>query len=170
MPDIPAQTILCFDFGTGQIGVAVGQTVAASARGLSVLKARDGQPDWSQVMTLIEQWRPDQLLVGLPLNMDGSESEFCRRCRKFARRLAARGRLQVLMVDERLSTASAKSERFSEGLPVAGKRRKGAAGQGRRRGVSGSASGNYRENPVDAEAAALILQTWLSQPECGLEP
>lgn len=153
MPDVPAQTILSFDFGVGQIGVAVGQTVAASARGLQVLKARDGKPDWGQVEALIEQWRPDQLLIGLPLNMDGSESEFCRRCRKFARRLSARTGLKATMVDERLSTASAKSERFQH-----------------ERSVNKSASNNYRENPIDAEAAALILQTWLYSPDCGLAP
>lgn len=149
MPETPAQIVLCFDFGTGQIGVAVGQTVVASARGLGVLKARDGKPDWEQISSLVDEWGPDQLLVGLPLNMDGSESEFCRRCRKFARRLVARTGLKALMVDERLSTVSAKAERL----------------QNRSGG-----NGNYRENPVDAEAAALILQTWLSSPDCGLQP
>lgn len=169
-PDISAQTILCFDFGTGQIGVAVGQTVAASARGLSVLKARDGQPNWAQVAALVEQWRPDQLLVGLPLNMDGTESEFCRRCRKFARRLSARTGLKATMVDERLSTASAKSERFQSEEVIGGKRQKRSSQSSVRSGSRSGASDNYRDNPVDAEAAALILQTWLYNPACGLEP
>ncbi len=166
-PDTPAQTLLGFDFGTAQIGVAVGQTVTASTRGLCVLKAHDGRPDWTQITTLVTEWQPSMLLVGLPLNMDGSESEFCRRCRKFARRLTARTGLKVVMVDERLSTAIAKSEhwqtpRTQHNKPMSGKR-----GNSRLRRA---ANHNYRDNPIDAEAAALIMQTWLNEPECGLEP
>ncbi|KKK61015.1 hypothetical protein LCGC14_3018540, partial [marine sediment metagenome] len=66
-------TLLAFDFGTRQIGVAVGQTLSGSANPLTVLKARDGIPDWTQIASLLEEWKPDRLLVGLPLNMDGSE-------------------------------------------------------------------------------------------------
>lgn len=149
MPEPARQIILCFDFGTGQIGVAVGQTVAATTRGLGVLKALDGKPDWQELAELVAEWDPDRLLVGLPLNMDGSESEFCRRCRKFARRLIARTGLKVQMVDERLSTAEAKSARFLR---------------------QPNKQGSYRDKPVDAEAAALILQTWLDSPDCALEP
>ena len=100
---------MAFDFGTRQIGLAVGQTLTASARPLAVLKARDGQPNWQEIATYIEQWQPNILIVGLPLNMDGSESPFCQRARKFARRLQGRMVLPAKMVDERLSTAEAKS-------------------------------------------------------------
>lgn len=135
---------LCFDFGTHQIGVAYGQTLSRTARPVAVLRARDGQPVWAEVALLVAEWRPSLLVVGLPLNMDGSESDFCRRARRFARRLRARTGMPVTMVDERLSTVAAKSE----------------AGRPR----------DYRRHPVDGGAAALILATWLSEPESGSDP
>lgn len=75
MPDAPERPVglLCFDFGTRQIGVAYGQTQTGTAAPVAVLKARDGQPRWEEIARLIDDWRPARLLVGLPLNMDGSE-------------------------------------------------------------------------------------------------
>ncbi len=136
--------ILGFDFGTRQVGVAYGQTLSLSARPVAVLQAREGQPQWPQVLHLIEEWQPARLVVGLPLNMDGTESEFCLRARKFARRLRARAALPVAMVDERLSTRTAKS--------MAGP------------------SADYRRRPVDSLAAVLILETWLADPDVAVEP
>ena len=66
--------LLGFDYGTKQIGVAVGQAVTGQARELCVLKAQNGLPDWSQIEALLREWQPDALVVGLPLNMDGSSS------------------------------------------------------------------------------------------------
>lgn len=145
MPDgQPVRTALAFDYGLGRIGCAVGQTLTATGTPLVALKARDGQPDWSVVEQLIREWRPNTLLVGLPLNMDGSESDFCLRARKFARRLHGRFGLQVIMVDERLSTREAKS----------------------RSGYRDS----YRDHPVDDVAAQVILETWLADSRCGVSP
>ena len=135
---------MAFDFGTRQIGLAVGQTLTASGQPLAVLKARDGQPNWDEIATYIQQWQPDALIVGLPLNMDDTESPFCQKARKFARRLQGRMVLPVKMVDERLSTAEAKSR--------------------------GNHSDSYKENPVDSEAACLILETWLQDPALGVLP
>jgi len=145
MPDgQPVRTVLAFDYGLGRIGCAAGQTLTGTGTPLAALKARDGQPDWSTVEKLIAEWRPDALLVGLPLNMDGSESDFCLRARKFARRLHGRFGLPVTMVDERLSTREAKTR------------------TGYRR--------SYRDNPVDDVAAQVILETWLSDTSLGLSP
>lgn len=130
---------MAFDFGTRQIGVAIGQTLTQTATALAVFPANDGIPDWIQLQKLLAEWRPDHLLVGLPLNMDGSESEFCLRARKFARRLHGRFGISVGMVDERLTTFEAKQNRG----PTA----------------------SYRENPVDSEAARIILTSWLAAPE-----
>ncbi|NNC54543.1 MAG: Holliday junction resolvase RuvX, partial [Pseudomonadales bacterium] len=69
-----ADLVLGFDFGVRQIGVAVGEVSLGTARGLRILKAKQGQPDWQQVATLLEEWQPGCVVVGLPLNMDGSES------------------------------------------------------------------------------------------------
>jgi len=110
-----ARTILCFDYGTKSIGVAVGSELTGSATLLAALKAKDGIPDWQQIERLIQEWQPQLLLVGLPLNMDGSEQEFTARTRKFANRLHGRFGLPIAYHDERLSTADARSRLFAEG-------------------------------------------------------
>lgn len=132
--------LLGFDYGTKQIGVAVGQMITGQARELCVLKARDGVPDWNQIEALLREWQPDALVVGLPLNMDGSPSEMSARAEKFARRLNGRYNLPVHTHDERLTTYEAKGERLR-------------AGQ----------TDGFRAHPVDALAAALLLEGWLSE-------
>lgn len=136
------RTILAFDFGTQNIGVAVGQEVSGTAQELAPLKARDGIPNWEQIGQLIAEWQPALLVVGLPLNMDGSDSEFAQRARKFGNRLHGRFALTVEMMDERLSTFSAKGEAMARGH-----------------------SGNYRQAPVDSIAARLILESWFNQAQ-----
>ena len=93
------QSLLGFDYGLKQIGVANGQTITSSAQGLTILSAVDGIPDWSAVEKLLKEWKPDLVVVGLPLNMDDSESELSARARKFARRLQGRFSVDVEMVD-----------------------------------------------------------------------
>ena len=132
--------LLGFDYGTRQIGVAVGQMITGQARELCVLKAQNGVPDWQQIEALLKEWQPDALVVGLPLNMDGSPSEMSERAEKFARRLHGRYQLPVHTHDERLTTSEAKGQRLAQGQ-----------------------RGGYRERPVDAIAAALLLQGWLEQ-------
>ncbi len=136
-----AQRVLGFDYGTRQIGVAVGQTLTGDARPLKELRARDGVPDWEQIAALLREWQTDALIVGLPLNMDGTPSEMSARAEKFARRLQGRFQLPVHCIDERLSTFEAKQT---------------LRDSGRRTPAS------YRDNPVDSLAAALLLETWLA--------
>lgn len=133
--------LLGFDYGTKQIGVAVGQAITGQARELCVLKAQNGVPDWNKVEALIKEWQPDAIVVGLPLNMDGTPSEMSERAEKFARRLHGRYQLPVHTHDERLTTFEAKGQRLAQGQ-----------------------RGGYRDNPVDALAAALLLEGWLEQP------
>ena len=102
--------VLAFDYGLRNIGVAIGQRLTGTATPLTGLAARDGIPNWAQVQTLLEEWRPQQLLVGLPLNMDASESELSRRARKFANRLHGRFGLTVNLMDERLSSFEVKQQ------------------------------------------------------------
>lgn len=96
--------LLAFDYGLRRIGVAVAQQLTGTSSPLRILAARDGQPDWDEVERLLAEWRPDLIVVGNPLNMDGSESEMSGRARKFARRLHGRYGLRVEMMDERLSS------------------------------------------------------------------
>ncbi len=133
-------TILAFDFGTRSIGAAVGQTLTGTADELAPLKAKDGIPNWDEIAKLIANWQPDTILVGLPLNMDGSESELGTRARKFANRIHGRFGLAVEMMDERLSTFSAKGEAMQRGH-----------------------RGNYRDKPVDSIAARLILESFFEE-------
>ena len=143
MPD-KHRAVLAFDFGLKQIGVAQGQTLIGSANGLTIIKASDGAPDWSMVSKVIDEWKPDLLLVGLPLNMDDSESELSTRARKFARRLQGRFSVAVQMVDERLTSREAKSI-------------------GRQQG--------YQDlTKIDHVAASLIVQSWLDSPSIGSPP
>ena len=115
MPDIGQRTVLAFDFGTKSIGVAVGQEVTGTASPLAALKARDGIPDWQQIAALYEEWQPHLVVVGLQLNMDGSEQEMTQRAKKFANRLHGRFKVAVETCDERLTTTDAKSMLFELG-------------------------------------------------------
>lgn len=108
-------TLLGFDFGTKSIGVAVGQTITAHAQPLAALAAKDGQPQWSLVEQLVKTWQPDYLVVGLPLNMDGTEQPLTQLARKFGQRLHGRFGLPVQYQDERLTTTAAREALFAEG-------------------------------------------------------
>lgn len=136
-------SVIAFDYGTKNIGVAIGQSVTKSAQSAPPLKAKDGIPNWPLVEKLLGDWQAKQVVVGLPLNMDGSESELCKRARKFGNRLHGRYGVEVHFLDERLTTREAKS--------IA-----------RDQGYTGS---NYAENPVDGIAAQLILEDfWRAAP------
>lgn len=87
MPDIGSRTVLAFDFGTKSIGVAVGQEITGTASPLAALKARDGIPDWNVIEKLYEEWQPQLVVVGLPLNMDGTEQEVTQRAKKIRQSL-----------------------------------------------------------------------------------
>lgn len=102
-------TVLSFDFGDQKIGVAVGQSLTGTASPLAALSAKNGQPQWPQVQQLIEEWAPHYVIVGLPLNMDGSPSESSRRARRFAGRLQGRFGVPARLIDERLSTREARA-------------------------------------------------------------
>mgnify|MGYP003740377713 FL=1 len=153
MPESTAhQTVLCFDFGLKQIGVAYGQTLTGTAQGLAIFKASDGVPDWSKVGGLLEEWKPDLVLVGLPLNMDDSESDLSQRARRFARRLQGRFNIVVAMVDERLTSREAKS--------MLREQQRDSRRQGKLSDLT----------KIDHLAAALILQSWLEHPDLGTPP
>lgn len=109
------QTLLAFDFGTRFIGIAVGDTETRSAHPLDMIDAADNATRFARIGALIDEWRPARLVVGLPLSLDGAETEMSRRARRFARQLEARYRLPVEMADERLSSADAQEWLSSRG-------------------------------------------------------
>jgi putative Holliday junction resolvase len=138
MKEIGNRSLMGFDFGTRSIGIATGQEVTGTASPLTSLKANEGIPDWVQLEKLLKEWQPDLLIVGLPLNMDGTEQEMTVRARKFGQRLHGRFGFQVEFKDERLTTTDAKARLFEQG---------GYKALGKSR--------------VDAVSAQLILESWM---------
>ena len=132
-----SMTMLSFDFGTKSIGVAIGQQLTGTARPLTALKANDGVRDWNKIEALLKEWQPDRVVVGLPLNMDGTEQPLTVRARKFANRLHGRFGVQIELHDERLSTVEARAELFERG------------------GFRALSKGS-----VDSLSAVIILESW----------
>jgi putative Holliday junction resolvase len=131
---------LGFDFGSRRIGVAVGDAITGLARPLCILPTRQQRPDWEAITRLIAEWRPDGLVVGVPRHADETASAITVAALRFSRQLHGRFRLPVTTIDERLSSWEAE-QRQSE---TAGRRRKS-------------------QTPLDAQAAAVILESWFNQ-------
>lgn len=129
-------TLLGFDFGTCKIGVAVGNSITGTATPLTTLGRVKNQPDWTTISGLIQEWQPQTLIVGLPHQMDDTESEIAGRAKRFARQLQGRYQLPVHMADEKLTSREAWSR------------------------LGGIASRDVTQ--IDAMAAKLILETWFS--------
>ncbi len=108
-------TVVGFDFGTHSIGVAVGQDITCSAQPLQAIRADRGKPDWAGIDKIISQWHPNCLVVGLPLNMDGTNQFITLKAQEFAKELNKRYNLPTELKDERLTTVSAKEYLFDKG-------------------------------------------------------
>jgi putative Holliday junction resolvase len=135
------EVVMAFDYGARRIGVAVGQTTTGSASPAGVVEVR-GAPDWGALERCLREWSPSRLLVGLPYNMDGTDTALTATCRAFAADLGRRFALPVELVDERLTSAAATAE----------------LREARR---SGARTRRVRREDIDAHAARLILETWL---------
>lgn len=134
------RTIIAFDFGTLSIGIAIGQEITATARPLTAIKAKDGKPNWSEIEKILQEWQPELAIVGLPLNMDGTEQPMSNQARKFANRLHGRFGIQVTLHDERLTTIEARAQLFNQG--------------------------GYRalnKSKIDSISAVIILESWFEQ-------
>jgi len=141
-PSQPIGTILAFDFGEKRIGVAVGDNLVGLAHPLQTIAAESNDVRFATIASLIAEWRPVLLVVGLPTHMDGTEHALTLLCKKFARRLEGRFNLPVALVDERLTSAEA-SQALKE-LGVGGRKQKPM---------------------LDQVAAQLILQHYLDHHE-----
>ena len=113
--EIGQRSVLGFDFGKKFIGIAIGQELTGSASPLGSVKANDGIPNWDNIEKYLKEWLPDYLVVGLPLNMDGTEQPLTKAAKKFGNRLHGRFGLPVEFQDERLTTADAKERLFAQG-------------------------------------------------------
>lgn len=131
-------TIMGFDFGTKRVGVAIGQTITQTARGLKTLDYESQATFWPSLDRLINEWRPQLLVVGLPFNMDGTEQWITDLARQFGDSLKQHTQLPVTYVDERLTTREARARVFEAGGYQA-----------------------LQDQAIDAVAAATILESWM---------
>lgn len=133
-------TILGFDFGEKRIGIAVGETMLKLAHPLITIQAEENAVKFAQIATLIQEWRPSLLVVGLPTYLDGEAHELTHLAKKFAQRLEGRFNLPVVMIDERLSSAEAAQSLRESGV-----------------------HGIQQKAMIDQVAAQTILQSYFDQ-------
>ena len=141
----PDGTVLGFDVGARRIGVAVGSAFGHGARALAVIDVHGDHIDWPAIDRLHKEWRPDGIVVGDPMTLDGGDQPIRLRAHAFARELHARYRLPVVLVDERASSIEA-AQRFALDRAEGRRRRRDAAA-------------------LDAVAAAVIVERWLAAPQ-----
>jgi putative Holliday junction resolvase len=139
----PAGTLIGFDFGERRIGVAVGETATGIANPIGAIDAPANEARFREIEKLVHEWRPSAFVVGRPRHADDSQHAVAKLAEKFARRLQSRYKLPVVMIDETLSSADAESQ------------------------LRASRAGAKRKGDVDALAAAIILQSYLDDPETG---
>jgi putative Holliday junction resolvase len=146
MPDTPdtnhPETIVAFDFGLRRIGVAVGQSITASANPIATISNSDTGPDWQAISAILSEWRPARLIVGMPLHKDGSPSEMVKHINQFIGELKRFSR-PVETVDESYSSLEASELLKSE----------------RTLGLRG----RINKEAIDSVAAMLIAERWLGR-------
>lgn len=142
MKSAKLKSFIGIDYGLSRIGVATGQVFSASASILSTIHNHNGLTNWAALDQIIDEWRPDALVLGLPLNPDGSCSEFALKVQRFAEELAQRYQLPIIFQDEQLSSRQAEN--------ILQQQR--ALGQNKRR---------IKKTDIDKLAAAIILQRYL---------
>ncbi len=141
-----ALTVFALDYGTKKLGVAVGQTLTRTAMGIAVIPVKQGEPDWAQLDALVQRWKPGAFVVGMPYNMDGTESAMSEAARHFELTVSARYDKHCHSIDERLSTREAR-DITRENAERIGKK--------------------YNDRAkVDAMVAQLLLESWFdSHPD-----
>ncbi|VAY02360.1 Putative Holliday junction resolvase [Arsenophonus endosymbiont of Aleurodicus dispersus] len=134
------RTIIAFDFGTLSVGIAIGQEITETAHPLTAIKTKNDKPNWLEIGKIIQEWQPKLAIVGLPLNMDGTEQPISNQARKFANRLQVVFDIQVKLHDERLTTIEARAHLFN--------------------------IGGYRalnKSKIDSISSVFILESWFLQ-------
>jgi len=132
------KTVLGFDFGMKRIGMAVGQTISMSASPLKTLLVKDGVPNWDDLTKVIKEWQPTELIVGIPVTLDGENQLVTFAAKKFSKKLKHRYQLPVHSEDERFTTIEARSLLFEQG-----------------------GFHHLNKSEIDSIAAVLITEQWL---------
>lgn len=135
--------VISFDFGLKRTGVAVGNTLTGSASPECTLTSKDEKPDWEGISQLFETWKPEQLVVGMPTELDGSENPLTKRIERFCNQLAGRYQLPVDLENEQFTSIEA------------ARRLKALRQSGRKKKVT--------KDEVDKIAATIILENWMQK-------
>ncbi|MGM8899780.1 Holliday junction resolvase RuvX [Psychrobacter sp. 1Y4] len=148
-PEIKPHLILALDYGVKKMGMALGNSLTQTARAFDILAMNNGQPDWDNLIGIIKVWGVAQVVVGLPLNMDGSSSMLSKRAHKFARRLAHRIMEQHLPVtvslcDERLTSIEAREIAWDNGWI------------------------KHERDPIDDISACILMSTYFADPNSSI--
>lgn len=136
------QIFLGFDFGTRNIGVAVGQMITKTATPLNLIRAKNGTPNWQEIAELIANWQPQALIVGVPRHLDGTPHKITELARKFIEHLKQESPLPVYEAEERLTTKAARAAIYADGGYKA-----------------------LQKKNIDSAAAVLILEEWMKSNE-----
>ena len=133
MPEIPTdwKTCLGIDFGLSRIGLATGQRITRTASPIGTIKAKSGEPDWIRLKKIIEEWSPHLIVVGMPLDVGGTENYMCLKVQAFIEKLQQHVAIPIITIDEHLSS------------------------------VEAEALDTRKKKPVDEMAAMVILESWL---------
>ena len=126
--------IVAFDYGTKKIGVAVGQTETYTSSPLQIIYNDHEKTNWNEIRMLIDEWKPDLILIGKPINMDGTESEIMKKVDNFFKKLQKISNTKCEYIDERLTTFEAKE-----------------------------ILGESKVAEVDAHAAKILLDNWFER-------
>ena len=140
-------TVIAFDFGLKRTGVAVGNTLTGSASPERTLQSHNEQPNWEAITALFEEWRPEQLVVGMPIELDGSENPLKKRIDRFCNQLNGRYNLPVDQENEQFTSIEA-AERLKQ-LRQSGRKRK------------------IEKEDIDKVAASIILESWMEKQGYG---
>jgi putative Holliday junction resolvase len=142
---IPQGTLLAFDFGTRRIGVAIGNTMLRRANPLTTINEEQTEARFAAIASLLIEWQPCAMVVGLPGNVDGTPHELSALCRRFANRLKGRFNLPTILVDERYTSLAASAQLNEEGI-----------------------HGRKQKALLDQYAAQQILQAYFDEPAAGI--
>lgn len=134
------QRILGLDVGDRRIGIAVSDPLGITAGGLETIQRVNMEQDVNKVVQIAQKLDVVQIVVGLPLNMDGSTGSQAEKVKSFGRKLTRASGVAVIYEDERLTTISAI----------------------RTLSIQGVKTGN-KKDLVDRQAAAIILQKFLDR-------
>lgn len=129
--------IISFDLGKTNVGIAIGQTITKTATPLTTLKANKWEVNWIEIEKILIEWKPSIIVIGLPLNMNGTMQNTTKKAFNFAKKIYKKFSINFEFQDERLTTIESKEYLFNLG------------------------GSKFLNKNINSEAAAIILETWI---------